>query len=118
MKIKNRHCTSLKEFNKIGRKYLKYYRKKNNASFFNVWLSVDILDEELNSEYFLKYAKHKGNLEEIRNEVLNNFNKSYTYNNKMYFLKGIQITDEDYYYILIAKDNTKLYNSCVGGFNN
>lgn len=40
-------------------------------------LSVDILDEELNSEYFKKYTKKRGGkLKDIRNEVLNNMNKT------------------------------------------
>lgn len=115
MKIKNRHCTSLKEFNKVERKYFKYYIKKNNNRSFNIWLSVDILDEELNSEYFKKYTKKRGGkLKDIRNEVLNNMNKTFTENNKQYFLRGIQITDEDYYCVFISKDNSRLSLSCVG----
>lgn len=121
-KIKRHECKSLREFNKITRKYIKYFR--NNyiySNYWYTWIWVDFIDlEEVKSllPYAEKLAKNnQPNLKSIINTVITNYNWSFTHRNgNTYYLRGVEISNEDYYYIYITKDGIKMYNSCVGRF--
>ena len=123
MKIHRKKCKSLREFNKIFRKYIKYF--KNNYiyhTYWYIWIWYDAIGlEELNAliPYSEKlFKQNQPNLKYIINNIINNYNWSFKHKDgKIYYLQGVEISNEDYYYIYVAKDGSKQYNTCVGRFN-
>lgn len=123
-KIRRYACKSLKEHNKIIRKYIKYF--KNNyiySTYWYVWCWVDIIGlDALNDKYLTLQANKQAaigltNLKHIIQTIKNNYNWSFEHKNgKIYYLQGLEISNEDFYYIYVAEDGSKLYNSCVGRF--
>lgn len=118
-KIHRKECKSLKEFDKIFRKYLKYF--KNNHiyhTYWYTWIWINFIGLEKIKE-LIPYALNKNcpNLKCIINEVINNYNWSFKHRNgKTYYLQGINISNDDYYYIYVAEDGDVYYSSCVGRF--
>ena len=115
MKIKNKNCKDLKEFKKIFRKYHKnYFRKYHKRNdFLRIWISIDIPCKDLNKPYFKKFTKNIDTLETIRKDMLNNKNYCKKINDEDYYLKGLEITDEDFYFIFESKTGEKSYESCI-----
>ena len=113
MKIKCNHkCKSLRELEKIVRKYAKFVPLKKWYSW-EIYYSV--YEDELKSEKFIKYASKRTNLEDIRKEALAALSEKFyiTFRNEKYNFVGIQITNEDYYWLY--SNGTKFYMaSCVG----
>ena len=126
MKIRRHKCKSLKEHNKIIRKYLKYFRNRYiRQTYWYVWCWVDIIGlDALNDKYLtLQLEKQAAigltNLKHIIQTIKDNYNWSFKHKNgKTYYLQGIQISNEDYYYIYVAEDGSKEYMTCVGRFDN
>jgi hypothetical protein len=90
--------------------YLKACKEVNDTSVY-AWMPkvsyvVDTLSE-LND--LLDKADHK-TLKEIIKEIIDNYNKDFYYG----VLVGIELTNEDYYYIYERFDK-RVYDSCVGG---
>ena len=115
MKIKNKNCKDLKEFKKIFRKYYKdYFRKYYKRNYFlRIWISVTIPYEDLETPYFKQFSKDKNTLEYSRKEILNNKDYCKKINDEDYYLKGLEITDEDFYFIFESKTGEKSYESCI-----
>ena len=115
MKIKNKNCKDLKEFKKIFRKYHKnYFRKYYKHNYFlRIWLSVTIPYEDLETPYFKQFSKDKNTLEYSRKEILNNKDYCKKIDDEVYYLKGLEITDEDFYFIFESKTGEKSYESCI-----
>lgn len=127
-KIRRRKCKNLKEFNKIIRKYIKYFGLRfnhNYQTYWYTWCYVDFIGiDSLNDKYLNFYAKKlydKGdrNLKDIIQEVKSNYDWSYQSkeDGKTYYLRGVEISNEDYYYIYVSDDGSKSYNTCVGRFD-
>lgn len=123
MKIKKRNCRSLREFTKINRKYAYYALRKN---MWYVWLTYDIIGlDALNDPYLVHLCSRYNNLRIIRDEVVANYGRVFTITDRRfgmvkttdYRLVGIEITNEDYYYILQDDNGHTQYFSCVGGLN-
>jgi hypothetical protein len=92
------------------KEYLKACKEVNDTSVY-AWMPkvsyvVDTLSE-LND--LLDKADHK-TLKEIIKEIIDNYNKDFYYG----VLVGIELTNEDYYYIYERFDK-RIYDSCVGG---
>ena len=122
MKIKCKECNSLKEFNKIIRKYIKYFRNRHiYRNYWYTWIWVNFIGLD-KVKSLIPYAEklaneNQPNLKHIINEVINNYDWEFKHRNGIiYKLQGIQISNEDYYYIYIGEDGSKQYNSCVGKF--
>lgn len=118
MKIKTKHCCKdLKEFKKIFRKYYKdYFRKYHKRNdFLKIWLSVTIPYEDLETPYFKQFSKDKDSLEYTRKVILDNKDYSKKIDDEVYYLKGLEITDEDFYFIFESGNGKKHYDSCVWG---
>ncbi|MCK9477259.1 MAG: hypothetical protein M0R46_15185 [Candidatus Muirbacterium halophilum] len=117
MKIKPKHCKDLREFKKIFRKYHKdYFRKYHKHNdLLKIWLSVSIPYEDLDKSYFKQFSKNKDTLECIRKEILDNKDYSKKIDDEVYYLKGLEITDEDFYFIFESGNGKKHYDSCVWG---
>ena len=115
MKIKNKNCKDLKEFKKIFRKYHKnYFRKYYKRNYFlRIWISVTIPYEDLETPYFKQFSKDKNTLEYSRKEILNNKDYCKKIDDEVYYLKGLEITDEDFYFIFESKTGEKSYESCI-----
>ena len=126
-KIHCKECKSLKEFNKIYRKYVKYFRNRyiNDTYWYRCWIWVDIIGlEALNDKYLTLQANKLAalgltNLKSIIQEIKDNYNWSFIHlrYNKVCYLRGIKISNEDYYYIYVSEDGEKYYSPCVGGFD-
>lgn len=118
-KIHRRCCKSLKEYNKIIRKYIKYFR--NNYiydTYWYTWIWYDAIGIEA-LQNLQPYAEklHSFNLKHIIQTVIDNYNWSFTHRNgNTYYLRGVEISNEDYYYIYVNEEGDKVYNSCVGRF--
>lgn len=117
-KIKRHECKSLKEFNKIIRKYIKYFRNRYiYDTYWYTWIWIDVIGkDEIKS--LSSYIEKRINLRCIVDTILNNYDWSFEYKNgKIYYLRGVEISNEDYYYIYVAEDGDKIYSSCVGRFD-
>lgn len=120
MKLRRHKCKSLKEFNKIFRKYLKYYAiprfRDNYRRYWYTWIWFDIIGLEELKTY--SWYKPDRNFPLILNDVIQNYNWSFKHKNgDVYALRGVEISNEDYYYIYInIIDTTKpnIFTSCVG----
>lgn len=106
-------CKSLRELNKIVRKYIKYVK---DIYSWNVY--YNIFEEELRSDKFAKYANKNGSLASIREDAIwaldNHLQFKSKDNETIYKFVGIQDAIEDYYWLYF---NGKQYItfSCVGG---
>ena len=113
-KCRYHECKNLKEFNRINRKYFKYF----GGIYFD-WLVFKIIGEEqLNDSYLAKYADRLAysNLKAIIDEAKEYLNNTY-YNereNLTYTLVGIEITDWDYYWLFKDDNGRYRVSSCVG----
>ena len=130
-KLKYKACKNIKEFNKICRKYTKKFfglrgkGKYNYSHHWYTWVWVDIVGEQpLFDDEITNYANRlakKGhtNLQHILKTVRENYGWSYveTLDNLTYYLRGIQISNEDYYYVYVNDYGKRRYSSCVGHFN-
>lgn len=126
MKIKKRNCRSLREFTKINRKYAYYALRKD---MWYVWLTYDIIGlDALNDPYFVRICSRYNNLRIIQDEVIANYGRVFTIRDRRfdclgivtttdYHLVGIEITNEDYYYILQDDNGHREYCSCVAGLD-
>lgn len=124
-----RCCKSLKEFLKIKRKWMpKLFCHRHNwrrfKNYWYTWIWVEFMDEQLKDPYLLKYAnnlynKNSKNLKLIIDEVLNEYNWNFVdkIDGKTYYLRGIQISNEDYYYVYVSNDGDKQLITCVGKFD-
>jgi len=113
MKIKCNHkCKSLRELEKIVRKYAKFVPLK---MWYSWGIYYDVYEDELKSEKFIKYASKRTNLEDIRKEALEYIKNNYStiFKEEEYKLIGIKITNEDYYW-LFSNETKVLLKSCVG----
>lgn len=118
-------CKSWREFNKILRKYIpRLYGTKNSIIRFRKWRKthycwicyrVTTIEQ---AQDLLKRVKYKVNLPQILREFIrNNGELVYGSHYDGKFI-GIEITDEDYYYIIY--DNVKnktMFESCAGSLN-
>ena len=122
-KIHRHQCKSLKEFNKIIRKYIKYFRNNyiyHTYWYTQVWYDAIGLDALKALKPYAQKLFNQGrpNLSCIIDKVLENYNWSFTHKNGFtYYLRGVEISNEDYYYIYINEEGNKIYNSCVGRFD-
>lgn len=123
MKIKKRNCYSLREFEKINRKYARHALRKG---MWYVWLTYDIIGlDALNDPYLVHLCSRYNNLRVIRDEVVADYGRVFTITDRRfdtvkttdYRLVGIEITDEDYYYILQDNNGHREYCSCVAGLD-
>lgn len=128
-KIKYKKCKSFREFKKIYRKYIRdffraYRKAPNRHSFCHpwfVWIEYDMKTlEEIKTFYAsaIRTQKNKSCFEKghvikhILQKIIANYGKEFKYGK----LIGLNITDEDYYYIY-EKDGKCRYDSCVGGLS-
>lgn len=121
MIIKYKKCKSWREFNKILRKYAKrYYKTRRQFGRCTldcpwwIWVEYDIdTYTELQSLYKY-YSSHKHrfwtNLNEFIKKAIDNYGKEGKYGK----LIGLNVTNEDYYYIY-SKDGKIVYDTCVSG---
>lgn len=121
-KIRRHECKSLKEFNKILRKYIKYFKNRNiRNEYWYDWIHYDAIGLDA-LKALIPYANklvRKGdlNLLYIINEIIHNYNWSFYILKTKYYLRGVQIANDDYYYIYVSDDGDKVYNTCVGNFS-
>ena len=103
---------------KIERKYIKYVPLHK---WYEWNLHIKVTESMLNDEKFIKYARKRKNLESIRLHTLEAISEGFTIVTRKgeYALKGIMITNEDYYYMCV-NDETNDYRlcSCVGHMSN
>ena len=128
-KIKYKKCKSFREFKKIFRKYIRdffiaYHKSPNRHSLCHpwfVWIEYDMKTlEEIKAFYASAICIQKKKscfaeghaIKHILQEIIANYGKEFK-NGK---LIGLNITDEDYYYIY-EKDGKCTYDSCVGGLS-
>lgn len=124
-KIKRKSCKSLKEFNKIERKYThKFFgnvpmSNYNYHTYWYTWIWYDVIGlDALYSLYLNRYAKRRTNLSLILDTVKKHYDWSFVDKSGIkYYLKGIEISNEDYYYIYISDNGDKKYSSCVGSYD-
>ena len=117
VKLKRNHeCKTLREFEKILRKYGRFAFMKKIWYSWNIYYIAD--KSRLSSEEFIKYSNKRKNLPLIRAEVLDAIEKDAAceLKGKEYILYGVLLTNEDYYYIFKSED-CKLLESCVGHLN-
>lgn len=125
MKVKLIHkCKNLRELTKIERKYVfpslkcKFKNGKHipgsrvsKYDLYDWYIYYQVFKEELQSEEFIKYASKSRNLELIRKEALEAISQN-LHKGPLY-LVGIEITQEDYYWLYYDGEN--YYRStCVG----
>lgn len=123
MIIKYRKCKSYHEFTKIFRKYYnlwenkrRIYGKYSMECPWWIWLEYDILSiddlkklqKSLNYLFYTSGFLNKS-LKRIVNDVIDNYGKDFSKGK----LVGIQITNEDYYYIYQKENGYKTFDSCV-----
>lgn len=123
MIIKFRECNSFHEFTKIFRKYYNLWENKKRISGKNsmeyplwIWLEYNILSiddlkklqKSLNYSFYTSRFLNKS-LKRIVNDVIDNYGKDFSKGK----LVGLQITNEDYYYIYQKEDGRKTLDSCV-----
>lgn len=127
-KLKHRACKSFKEFRKIERKYTKkLFGIRHNHNYQNhwyTWIWYDAIGlDALNDIYLNNFANKQAslghtNLKQILQEARDNFNWSYIdRKNVTWYLRGVEISNEDYYWIYISDNEKKSYSSCVGSFD-
>lgn len=120
MKPKMHICKSLREFKKITRKYTKHIICKRIQWLSQPWLQYTLSYKELCafSDGVIRLGNCK-NIQSICQEVRENHFREYLIDGKQYVLLTVQITNEDYYYVLApTEDNTDFrYYSCVGGLD-
>ena len=113
-------CKSLREFKKINRKYAKSIARKRIQWLSQPWLQYTLSYEELCafSDGVIGLWNCR-NIQPICQEVRKNRLRNYLIDGKQYALLTVQITNEDYYYVLApTEDNTAFqYYSCVGGLD-
>ena len=123
MIIKYRKCKSYHEFTKIFRKYYNLWENKRRTYGkysmecpWWIWLECDILSiddlkklqKSLNYSFYTSGFLNKS-LKRIVNDVIDNYGKDFSKGK----LVGIQITNEDYYYIYQKENGYKTFDSCV-----
>ena len=105
-------CKSIKEFDKIERKYIKYV---NDIYRWGVYYNV--LEEEIRSDKFAKYAAKHRPLDGIRQDAIQGLNNNLSFKHKkdgtIYKFIGIQIAVDDYYY-LYTNGKDIITATCVG----
>lgn len=130
-KLKHKACSSFKEFRKIERKYTRKFfnchsskGKYNYRNHWYTWIWYDAIGmDSLNDDYLNRFADYQAlqgytNLKQILQEARDNFNWSYTDKEGIVrYLKGVEISNEDFYWIYISEDGKKSYSSCVGAFD-
>lgn len=113
--VRNHECKTLKEFDKICRKYGRFaYTRKNY--WYTWYLHYRAYEEQLKSEIFIKYSSKYKNLSLIREEALQLIKDGFSFEHKdgsTYKFVGIEITNEDYYY-LFYNGEQYLAHTCVG----
>lgn len=116
MKIKRHNCKSIKEFNKIYRKYSKYFNSKWDYQKYDyTWISYKAVHKDLYSKSLDHKAKSSANLKYILRECRENYGFEFIHRNgKTYKFVGVEITNEDYYYVFESSDGDHLSSSCVG----
>ena len=114
--VRNHECKTLKEFDKICRKYGKFaYTRKHY--WYTWYLHYRAFEEQLKSEVFIKYCSKYKNLSLIREEALQSIEQGYSFEHKdgsIYKLVGIEITNEDYYWLFYNGQEYFAF-TCVGG---
>lgn len=123
MVIKFRECKTYREFTKIIRKYYKTWLNKRRIYGkctleypWWIWLEYDILSidelkklqKSLNYPFYTSGFLNKS-LKRIVNDVIDNYGKDFSHGK----LVGLQITNEDYYYIYKKEDGYMTLDSCV-----
>ncbi len=120
MKPKMHICKSLREFKKITRKYTKHIIRKRIQWLSQPWLQYTLSSNELHgfADGMIRLGSCR-NIRPICQEVLENHHRKYLIGGKQYALLSVQITNEDYYYVLApTEENTAfLYYSCVCGLD-
>ncbi len=105
-------CKSIRELDKIIRKYIKYV-----DDIYTWGIYYDVLEEEIRSDKFAKYASKHSPLGHIRTEAIWALNNHIYFRSKkdktIYKFIGIEITAEDYYY-LYSNGKNSIASSCVG----
>lgn len=92
------------------KEYLKVCKEVNDTSVYAWMPKVSyIVDTLTGLNDLLNEVEHK-TLKEIIKEIIDNYNKDFYYG----ALVGIELTNEDYYYIYERFDK-RVYDSCVGG---
>lgn len=121
-KIKRHECKTIKEFEKIIRKYIKYFRNRYiYYTYWYTWIWYDAIGEDAvrNLVPYGEKQAQRGypNLLHIIRTVLDNYNWSFNHRNgQIYYLRGVEISNEDYYFIYVSDTGSLLRNSCVGRF--
>lgn len=111
-KPRSHKCKSLRELNKIIRKYIKYVKDIYSWNVF-----YNILEDELRSDKFAKYAAKNSTLDSIRKDAIwaldNHLEFKSKDNETVYKFIGIQDAVDDYYWLYF---NGKDYitSTCVG----
>lgn len=85
--------------------------------FSPIGLSVELLTPEDFDEEQIARSQSK-NLSLISQEVKDNLNKKVKlqfHEDKLYYLRGLEVTHEDYYYILEDEAGKRRYETCVDG---
>lgn len=114
-KIKFHKCHSLREYNKIHRKYWRLYYKRNKRPW--VWLSISFIGDDLDSKELLKLCDRDFVVEHIRYEIVHHYNEKVKMNGKVYQLVGLEMTNEDFYYLLQDLDNKIIAVTCCAPLN-
>lgn len=85
--------------------------------FSPIGLSVELTKpEDFDEEQIVRSQSR--NLSLLSKEVKNNLDKKVSFEfhkGKVYWLRGLEVTHEDYYYILEDETGRKRYETCVGG---
>jgi hypothetical protein len=119
-------CKSYRELKKVIRKYGLRMYKRNHRSFWCPWCDYTIYDKEeankiLNNILSRKHLMHYigyGNFIRILKEFVKDYHKECRgMSGESGILYGINITNEDYYYVIKRKDKSMVYESCCSKFN-
>ena len=90
--------------------YLKACKEVNDTSVYAWMPKVSyIVDTLAGLNDLFSEVEHK-TLKEIIKEIIDNYNKDFYHGT----LVGIELTNEDYYYVY-EKFDMRVYDSCVGG---
>ena len=115
------HFKTLKQYNDFlehGRLLLILYKLRLFGPFYSSPISISLKLTKLEDFNQAEIERtHDRNLDSICKEVKANLGRSVRrlFDDKTYLLEGLELTHEDYYYILKEKDGHKAYQTCCAG---
>ena len=117
------HLKTLKQYNDFfGRRWLLKFLWDIRlfGPFFNspIWISLQLTKPEDFDQAEIDRSQSV-NLNLIAKEVKSHLSKAVkrSFKDDTYILRGMELTQEDYYYILEDQNGKRCYETCVGGLN-